>query len=671
MYTPNQLVAKNFLSFKELRYDFKQKQAVLIQGLNLTDEGSKSNGSGKSSLQEMIYFAYIGDTSRPISTKKLIRHGEDSADITLILNSKLNQLTIKRKLFLNKTSTLEIWLHGPCDGGKEVTFASVNDGNKLIREMVGITADDFKNFFLINRGNYRSFFNLSDNEKKAFIGRFSNADKIKMIYPVIEKEIRDIEHCIIGAKQKQAVIEGRIVSVEETIGQLEAQKDSIQNDVHIGNAITEIEHCEREQERIAEEIEELEKVSFRNEIKYWINRVEIFEKRSESLRKISYQYEHNYLEKARKENWEAHEKICAIQFNNDKEQALLKKAIMEIDNLLETAIECPECQHVFSLQDKTFDEEKVMEERQELQGTYEEIENDNKFCLGEKEYFESQLNAIKVEISGVNKKEERVRKLIFQSEWDRDGCELNIKKFKKAEADNETKIAVLMCDIELMDKEIENQKKLIKSLEDNVQTKQLDNLISLKERELESLENDLLQYSDEQEEQDLKLTAKKKWLLDFKKFYSYLSNHSLKVIEDRTNDFLEKMNTNLSVQIDGFKVLADNSLREQISVSVLRDGEIEGLANQFSQGEQARLEISIILACQSIINETAGIGKGLDLIFIDEVLDSLDSEGQKAMAKALSSVNKTIFVISHVEIEEVVDNNVLTIIKENKISSIK
>ena len=43
------IVLKNFLTYKELEYDFK-RAPLLVQGKNLTEEDQESNGSGKSGI---------------------------------------------------------------------------------------------------------------------------------------------------------------------------------------------------------------------------------------------------------------------------------------------------------------------------------------------------------------------------------------------------------------------------------------------------------------------------------------------------------------------------------------------------------------------------------------------------------------------------------------------
>lgn len=66
--------AINFLTYENLEYKFVDKH-LMIQGLNLTDDKQKSNGSGKSSIQAIIEFCITGDNSRGVRDIELIRFG--------------------------------------------------------------------------------------------------------------------------------------------------------------------------------------------------------------------------------------------------------------------------------------------------------------------------------------------------------------------------------------------------------------------------------------------------------------------------------------------------------------------------------------------------------------------------------------------------------------------
>lgn len=114
------------------------------------------------------------------------------------------------------------------------------------------------------------------------------------------------------------------------------------------------------------------------------------------------------------------------------------------------------------------------------------------------------------------------------------------------------------------------------------------------------------------------------WDSRFKDFKMYLAMEQIKNIQSAANDVLKKMKSDLRLMIEGFKRNANGTLKEEITPYVFRD-EMESFFF-YSGGEQARVEVALIIAIQSMINATKQYG-GMDFLLLDEVLESSDSLG--------------------------------------------
>lgn len=114
------------------------------------------------------------------------------------------------------------------------------------------------------------------------------------------------------------------------------------------------------------------------------------------------------------------------------------------------------------------------------------------------------------------------------------------------------------------------------------------------------------------------------WDSRFKDFKMYLAMEQIKNIQSAANDVLKKMKSDLRLMIEGFKRNANGALKEEITPYVFRD-EMENFFF-YSGGEQARVEVALIIAIQSMINATKQYG-GMDFLLLDEVLESSDSLG--------------------------------------------
>ena len=99
---PVKLKLTNFLSFKELEYDFINGPVLLV-GENRTDDGQESNGSGKTAIQSAIEKCWLDYVSREkVRDADLIRHGADMSTIESWIHCPIRKQTLYIKRTLTK-----------------------------------------------------------------------------------------------------------------------------------------------------------------------------------------------------------------------------------------------------------------------------------------------------------------------------------------------------------------------------------------------------------------------------------------------------------------------------------------------------------------------------------------------------------------------------------------
>ena len=155
------------------------------------------------------------------------------------------------------------------------------------------------------------------------------------------------------------------------------------------------------------------------------------------------------------------------------------------------------------------------------------------------------------------------------------------------------------------------------------------------------------------------------WITRFKEFKLFLAVEQLEVIQGYANKFLRAMGTDLRVKLEGYKVLKDGTVKEEITAYIVRDGLKKFWS--FSGGERCRLEIAMMLTIQEMINSTNPYG-GLHFLHIDEVTEGIDALGLSLILESLTEFKFPILITTHVT--EVVYPEVLTVVKENGISRI-
>jgi ABC-type multidrug transport system ATPase subunit len=99
----------------------------------------------------------------------------------------------------------------------------------------------------------------------------------------------------------------------------------------------------------------------------------------------------------------------------------------------------------------------------------------------------------------------------------------------------------------------------------------------------------------------------------------------------------------------------------------LKDGYKQGTFGRYSSGEKMRISVASILALQKLINLNSKSG-GLNLLIMDECLDSLDSKGLESIVQSLQKIVLTAELITFAN-HNIKGISIITIVKENGIST--
>lgn len=665
---PTRIVLKNFGPFESIDYDFQQ-EAIAVIGENRTQDDQLSNGSGKSFLEQGLFYGIYGVNLRDKQDKKLIRKGFDTAYICVFIYCPIRRQTLKieRELRAKGSSVLAIYLIHDGDEIEieKVQFATVLDGNRYIANWVEISAEDAKSYYIVSKGNYNSFFRSSNTEKLALISRFINFSMLDKTKSIIDDKVLVLNEEKHALDRSKASYEGKLSVYQE---QLQEILDSNPEEEQL-----------REIKKAEDYIEDVKRAIESNELR--------ISKEQQSV--LGLKHSLSELEKLRTKVSEELSNIDTSNFDTiykeidedvdvcrqekrTKENSLnviqnrivdIKRTLNKIEVLLSGIIVCPNCQHEFFLKtDKTVQEIKKQKEAAEIELNKESEEKK----IAEKSIEE--LDAVLDEY------------MSLKSQTDKEFDEVanqqrNLKK----------KILELEHNIGGLDQQIKSKENLVKTLQNEIENGE--NLISLKlayikdlkntkvvKKSTDEIENTIKETEHLIDDQCKKITNKndeifkiQRWTQRFKDFKMYLAMEQLKNIQSRANEILKSMGSDLRLMIEGFKVDAKGKVKEEITPYVFRD-EMESFF-YYSGGEQARTEIALILAIQQMINATKQYG-GMQFLLVDEILESADSLGIENIISSIKFLKQSSIIVTHVpKINEEISQ--IRIIKENGISRLE
>lgn len=615
MWNPEKIEMYNLFAHKESIYEFKQNKCVMIFGRNQTDRNLENNGAGKTTLFEAICIALTNESLRAIKKDSFINRDEEECRIVFHLYNPVlkMKLRISRQFFRgNKSAKIEIWENDKLN--KQVV--SVNEANKRVLELIGISREDLLRYFIISQDNRYTFFTASDSEKKEIMNRITSAD---MINPVIEE--LDLRYKEKNAEYKE---------IDDEIGKLSDKKELLveQREEVLANDNTE-EELNELSEKISEAEEEIGEID--GNLDKWNKAVKT---REEQIQAITVE-DTTQLKKDRKKLKEEIDEL-------DEEVTETKAIRRKIQAELNETITCPKCKHEF------INESELELSVDEAKGALKEA--DTAIASAEKklEIKNKKMKKLKAKIAEA----ERAEELVGEIEEEKAGYERKIKNKTQDRADLIEKIA-----------KWETEKKAIKKRKkDDKLLNSLNQRIGECDTEIEKLTKQLLPISEEME-------TIKFWQFNMGRsgFMTYLANKSIKIIEGITNSYLRKFGVDISVLINGFTILKSGEVREKIDVFVLNDGVT---AEQFlakSGGERGRVTLAGVLGIQHLINLSTN-GRGLNLLCFDECFHGMDSKGQENIIKIFEKMGITILVITQNVSESFNNENTLYVVKEKDVS---
>lgn len=661
------LKLENFLSFKSLEHTFI-KNPVLIQGKNLTEiESKETNGAGKSTMMAGIAYAILATPLRKQTLDRdLITWGEEEAHIWLDIYCPVRKetLNIHRVLKVKGSAVLELTINEEVNS---VQYATVNDGNAFILKWIGISAEDLKNYYIINKENFKSFVSSSNTDKLSLINRFIKAEQLDESDALIKEKVKPLENKKSIALGKLHTIEGELNVYnhqlkEEQERNLEDEKlrliERLNDEID-----TTINRYDRAEEKIQQSLSTIKLAE--KDIKE--NQIKISEatKQLLLLEEIDYKDQYDAISVERESTDKKVEEIRKKRKNHLAASIQLEAETNKLAAILKGAVKCPHCGTEFVITDSSVDINKTRAEIARKRDEAHEHDASSKVALQEIADFEKQLKKFEERISGVRAKEQETIKAVrkVQSEITRIKGEIASKNQLittcKEYIDHNRGVQA-ECD----ERSVQLAEQLERAEQEEIQTREeeLTGLVTLTQKKLEKARKEC-------EEYEKQISDMMQWGLRFKEFKMSLACEQLKIIQDFANSALQKQRSELRLCIEGFKRDSKGKIKAEITVFVINgEGEYKSFWS-FSGGERARVEVALIQAMQEMINGTNEWG-GLHFLNIDEVLEGTDPLGLSLLLESLDGCGYPIYIISHVmNIRAGVTT--LTVVKENGYSYIE
>ena len=650
---------ENFGSYEKETIDIKNGFIDVI-GIN---KDSDSNGSGKTTIFESIYYCFFGENTKGLTKDSVIRdtpilQNEAIVTATLIDDDIIYIISRSTKTGLSivkKSSSEESNLTDGLTKPKRQDF--------LESQILGFNKNIFLSSCYFSQESLSMLTNIGDTDKTNMICSLLGFE----VYDDLNKKCGDLINEISdNINSFNQIIKDEENSIANEKNIILVHTDNIEqytNDIQ--KILSEKEVKEEERKKIKDAISNRSfsenTVNYDTDISFFSDSIEAINKSLNTLRRTVEELNNN--------------KLTLISSKSSISTKIkLKKA--ESDNItneinrLQNLSFGEKCKICGSIIDKGNVDDYILFKKEGQSNIDTEIE----ISLEENEKFDiliskidESINHTNITINSKTKKIEEFRESMYKLKEEKEG-----KLREKIRYDEETK---------RLNDQLVNIGMLIKnmyvSIEDN------NNKITLTKEKIEKSNSKIknsIQTIDMTKEKMLKEEEKIEIYTFWKNSFSskgirtLLLDHFCNEFNILANQYLSQISNGLMrLVIKPISTTASGELRNKLSINVYIDSYIRDY-KQLSGGEKRRADISICLALNKWIENKYNVKDGiLKLIILDEIFSYIDRIGEEAIAEVLKSEGsrKSVYVITHTSDIGSYTDDTICVIKENNISRIE
>lgn len=212
----------NFLSIGQAEIDLQDQNFTIVRGINSEGKVTLSNGAGKSSLFEAIFWTLTGETLRG-SSNVVNENASDGCVCTLTLSDELNTYEIKRS---RKHSKLGTACYFSVNG--DLLSDQLKKSEALIAQMLPsvANAEILGSIILLGQGLPYRFSSFTPMKRKELLETIVSSSESEELSNTLKKKSGEIVNQISTLALEITKTDGIIQGLKSTIDFLEHQKQS-------------------------------------------------------------------------------------------------------------------------------------------------------------------------------------------------------------------------------------------------------------------------------------------------------------------------------------------------------------------------------------------------------------------------------------------------------------
>lgn len=216
--------AKNFLSFKEIKIDFKKKGIVVVQGIN-HDRGIRcSNGSGKTSFFQTLPVCLFGRTFKEQTHDNWANRWRPKEPAY----SRVTGQVSKKNVTISR-GRRPVYLRLTINGRDQSSGMKTNEKTgtqSLIEQVTGFTWSTLANSVYIDRSITNAFLSGTKKQRTEVLSRFQNLERFAKAQELVKQDAKSNEERTIQIRERLQSIKHSIAQSRMQLNDLRAIRDT-------------------------------------------------------------------------------------------------------------------------------------------------------------------------------------------------------------------------------------------------------------------------------------------------------------------------------------------------------------------------------------------------------------------------------------------------------------
>ncbi len=625
----------NFLSIGDIDLTLAGQGLVLIGGINHDTLSGDSNGAGKSAILEAVVWVLYGKTLRDVPADAVVNRFADSGAVVKLdfTVDDISYQVIRARKHNKYNNGLFLY-----QGDIDLTLGTMKQTQEKLESILGMDFTTFTSSIVFGQGYASVFTTMKDSDRKEVLEKilelnvFSKClEEVKLDYRELETNTTNLNSALTSL---YTIRDSLVQSIKTLKDKLTQRKKEIKKEIEeLTAAIRTNAHegiqLKAQRETLLANLSAIDDnlKEYREVIQPYIKEVEVLLNKSRGAY-LSLDKQRELMEKKVKELQDRVDNITAEFLNKpcDRCGRIITEA--ELPHVLASVLKELEVsgQATQSLIDQV---KSLKKEYQKYEKEYNSklLEKDEKFddFLKQRDTLQKELNEVTAKLSKIVESLKRMKE-------------------SKSEKESSTELETLS---HLITEKQDELKKVMDSIEEN-QAK-LNDITS--QREVISF-----------------------WKNGFGNggIKSWVINSYLDFINQRIQYYIQQLGyNNLIVQFIPEVATRGGNEVDRVELQVTNEAGGESyLAN--SGGERRRIDVAVLCALQDLVRSRKG--NSANVLFLDEIFDTLDGAGIESVVYLLGNFirneDDSVFVISHNSELKPYFDKVITVVKENKVTSL-